>query len=82
MIQFNPSILPLIQQQYHNNKTNTTDDPDWLTAEDLEALTGGDSRVRYVVVFQVYLGCNCFGPDPDRVLMKAGEQIMYVAMAL
>lgn len=85
---YNPSILPLHNTQPRNNNTNdnaTTyyDDPDALSDADLLALTGGDSSIRYVATYRAYLGCNCFGSDKkDRELMRAGEQITYLAIAL
>ena len=76
---YNPSILPL-----HNTckDCEKAADPDNLSAEDLHQLTGGDPTVRYVAIYRAYTGCNCFGPDPDREIMKAGEQLSYLAVAL
>ena len=76
---YNPSILPL-----HNTckDCERADDPDNLSAEDLQELTGGDPTVRYVAIYRAYTGCNCFGPDPNREMMKAGEQLSYLAVAL
>jgi len=74
---FNPAILPL-----HNTIPTNNDDPDCLSKKDLQALTGGDPSVRYVAVYDAYLGSNCFGPDPKREIMKAGELISYTAVAL
>ena len=76
---YNPSILPL-----HNacGGCERANDVDALAAEELQELTGGDPTVRYVVTYRAYTGCNCFGPDPDRIIMKAGEQLSYLAVAL
>ena len=76
---YNPSILPL-----HNtcNGCERANDVDNLSAEDLQELTGGDPTVRYVAIYRAYTGCNCFGPDPNREMMKAGEQLSYLAVAL
>lgn len=77
---YNPSVLPL-----HNTIENTPTgevDPDWLSPNDLQQLTGGDPLVRYVALFRAYLGNNCFGADPLRQMMTAGEQISYLAVAL
>jgi len=87
---YNPSIIPLhntIQQQVHdndnNNDNNIDDDPDALSATDLQELTGGDPLVRYVAIYRAYTGCNCFGRNlHDRSLMTAGEQLSYMAMTL
>jgi len=38
--------------------------------------------VRYLVTYRAFLGCNCFGIDPERKIMKAGERISYLAIAL
>ena len=74
---YNPSVLPL-----HNTLVSTGSDGDLLSETDLAALTGGDPTVRYVVTYRAYLGCNCFGFDPKREIMNAGEQISYLAIAL
>jgi len=76
---YNPSILPL-----SDHGGSDEEDPDALSREDWRALTGGDPRVKYVATYRAYLGCNCFGTKPKhrRVLMKAGEQVSYLAVAL
>jgi len=73
----NPSVLPL-----HNTLSTSKNDPDWLSKEDLHALTGGDPTVRYLATFRAYTGCNCFGADPQRRLWKAGELVTYYGLAL
>jgi len=75
---YNPSVVPLF---------NTANDDryahDNLATEDIQLLTGGDDSVRYVAIYRAYLGSNCFGRDhPRRALMKAGEQVSYVVVAL
>ena len=77
---YNPSVLPLHNTINHDN--SRADDPDNLSSEDLAELTGGDLSVRYLATSRAYTGCNCFGPDPKREIMKAGEQISYLAVAL
>lgn len=67
---YNPAILPLVR-----------DDPDTLSDQDWEALTGGDVHVHYLATFRANTGGNCFGSDRPEV-MKAGQQISYLAVAL
>jgi len=71
---YNPSIIPILPSSESN--------PDTLSVEDLKLLTGGDSSVTYVVIYRAYLGNNCFGIDPHRIMMDAGEQVGYLVMAL
>lgn len=73
----NPSVLPL-----HNTIATSQNDPDWLSLQDLDLLTGGDPTVRYLATFRAYTGGNCFGADPVRRLWKAGENIYYLGIAL
>eukprot|EP00536_Pseudo-nitzschia_multiseries_P018495 jgi/Psemu1/55869/gm1.55869_g len=92
---YNPAVLPLHNtitmppqgenggDEYEDGHGHGDYDPDLLSAGDLQELTGGDPRVRYVAVYRAYLGCNCFGrAKEDRHLMKVGEQISYLAVAL
>ena len=77
---YNPHVLPL-----HNTieiSGSSKSDPDFLSKSDLHALTGGDSSVRYLVTYRAFLGCNCFGILPKRQIMRAGEMISYLAIAL
>ena len=76
---YNPSVLPL-----HNTVNDyADDDPDFLSNADLTALTGSDPTVRYLAAYRAYLGNNCFGPGINRrEMMRAGEQISYLALAL
>ena len=67
---YNPSVLPLDQN-----------DPDALSALDWEALTGNDETVKYLATFRANTGGNCFGADRPQV-MKTGEQVSYLAVAL
>lgn len=80
---YNPSILPLMQTGGHDDVDDMMldSDPDFLSPQDLRALTGGDDSVQYVVVYRAYTGCNCF-IDPKRSIMTADEQISYVVVAL
>jgi hypothetical protein len=48
----------------------------------IRASFGDDRTIAYVATFRLYLGGNCFGPSKDRTLMKAGEQINYLGVAL
>ena len=79
---YNPSILPLHNTCTGCDHRTTHNDVDNLSPEQLKALTGGDPTVRYVATYRAYTGCNCFGPDPARTIMKAGEQLSYLAVAL
>jgi len=77
---YNPHVLPL-----HNtigDPGSTNSDPDYLSKSDLYALTGGDSSVRYLVTYRAFLGCSCFGMLPNWDILKAGDQISYLALAL
>lgn len=85
---YNPSIVPLHNTIHDDDdddariRISRTNDPDNLSDKDLAELTGGDPNVRYLATYRAYTGCNCFGPDPKREIMKAGEQISYLAVAL
>lgn len=74
---YNPSVVPLLR-----SGGGESEDPDWLSPADMEALTGGDDTVQYLAFYRTYLGSNCFGPTKERALMTAGEQISYAAFAL
>ena len=78
---YNPSILPL-HNTISSGGDGRVDDPDNLSPQDLHELTGGDPSVRYVAIYRAYTGCNCFGPDPKQEIMRAGEQVSYLAVAL
>jgi hypothetical protein len=84
---YNPSILPLhntIPMDEDNNDPNNDNDSSMLLSkDDLFQLTGGDRNVQYVVIYRAYLSNNCFGnTNQQREMMKAGEQISYLAIAL
>lgn len=79
---YNPSILPL-HNTIDDDDDTTADNYDALSKSDLMELTGGDTKIRYVVTYRAYLSSNCFGPDPTkREMMTAGEQVSYIAIAL
>ncbi|OEU18044.1 hypothetical protein FRACYDRAFT_238477 [Fragilariopsis cylindrus CCMP1102] len=82
---YNPSILPLHNTipKEDDNDPNVNDSSMLLSKDDLFKLTGGDSNVQYVVIYRAYLSNNCFGnTNQQRKMMKAGEQISYLAIAL
>jgi hypothetical protein len=68
---YNPSVAPLPYDD---------DDDDPLGIR--ESFGADAAGIAYVATFRVYLGSNCFGSDKDRLLMKSGEQVNYLGVAL
>jgi len=74
----NPSILPL-----HNtiDRSLSGMEQDLLSQNDLDAVTGGDNRVRYLLLLSANTGGKCFGPENTK-LYKLGEAVAYYGVAL
>jgi hypothetical protein len=71
---YNPSVAPLLSY----NDDDADNDPLGIR----ESFGADAVAIAYVATFRAYLGSNCFGSDKDRLLMKAGEQVNYLGIAL
>lgn len=64
---YNPSLVALPRELWPPRLLQSTND---------------NETDMYLATFRLYLGSNCFGPNPQRLLMKAGEQANLLGVAL
>lgn len=67
---YNPSIVPVLGEEKILAQLPTSSE--FFSKE----------SIHYIATFRAYLGSNCFGPSKERPLMKGGEQINYLGIAL